>query len=636
MKRVVLLILFACSTRSVPDAGVVVPALAPPTVEPPLTGSHGAAIELVAISDDGSAVVTQDAIGGTRLWPSLDGKREPIVLGVQPATQLAIARSGDGFVIASRDQGGGAEVVHLAATGTVKAHASIAPDPVIESIAIAPEGVLAVRADQTLAVFSADGDMITRLEAPAASRIRQVATRGGRTLVLFAHDDTTNGRWLSGTTWGGVTPDFQLDPASRAVLSPNGKRLLIDFEGAAYLLDTETGKIIENYGGGLPLGFVDDDTSIELGAGKLVWQQVGGAFGSAREGTAEASEPAAVANDIVVTAKGTSLVLHTPERAAQLGYRMTDVVGMHVVDDHVAITGAAQQVQMLDPNLDPRSTPELPDDLRVLGDLLPIDDRFVIATHTFNTGTWWSLSVLDLGGHKTWQAFQHPLGRSEIRYEPSTGYLEITDSVASYLTRWDPKTLSFETWYTLAGGAAEVYLLDPRRNNGFVAVALRSVKGQLEINEIAGTDVKVGAPIAPKHTYQVNGYAVAVDLAGRVYAIDKGTLVMYEHGTEIGRIADVGDARVAPHPSGAYIALWGDQRIGLYEANGTQRWQIAAPLAQRIAWLGDDLVVDYAGGLGKIDAATGALIKRTCGWSFGLSALSTNDVIAGESICDAQ
>ena len=69
--------------------------------------------------------------------------------------------------------------------------------------------------------------------------------------------------------------------------------------------------------------------------------------------------------------------------------------------------------------------------------------------------------------------------------------------------------------------------------------------------------------------------------------------------------------RLFVHPRGTYIAILEDQRLRVYDASGALRWQIAAPLAQRIAWLGDELVVDYVGGLGKIDVATGALIGRT-------------------------
>ncbi|HEY5950335.1 MAG TPA: hypothetical protein VIV40_32800 [Kofleriaceae bacterium] len=635
MKRLVLLISVACSTRSVPDAGVALPSPAI-AVEPPLTAGHGAAIELVAITDDGSAAVTQDAIGGTRLWPTLDGTREPIVLRVPMATQLSIGRAGDSFVIASLDEGGGAEVVHVASSGRVIERTSIAPEPPIRSIVVASQGVIAARADQTLAILTPSGEAIARLEAPAASRISFVIARGAHTLVLFAHDNTTNGRWLDGTGWGGVTPDFQLDPISFAALSPSGTRLLIDFETAPYVIDLETGKIVDSYRAGMPLGFCDDDTLLQLKAGRVVWQQLGDKYGGVVEEIEPAVEPIAVANGIAVSPQGSSLALHARDKIVQLGYRVSDIAGMHVTAGGVLVTAPDRHALMLDRSLAALRSLELPADTRVLADLQPIDDRFAIETDTYKGMSWWSLSVVDLHRATTWQAPQSALVRGDIRYEPASRLLEITDPQASYLLPWNPKLHSFDTWYRLEGGPQDVHLLAPAANDGLVAIATRPEGHKLEINEFHGDDLKIGSAIRPRRHYFVEGFAVGVDRIGHVYVIDHGDLVIYSHGSETSRIHDVGDLRVSAQPSGSYIALFGDSRIRMYDVKGTPLWAIAAPLAQQITWLDDELLVDYAGGLGKIDAATGALNKKVCGWSFGLSALSRNDVLAGDSICDAQ
>jgi hypothetical protein len=601
----------------------------------PLVGGHGAGIELLAISDDGTAAVSQDSVGGTRLWPTLDGTREPIVLHLAISTSLSIGRESDGFVVASLDQGGGAELLRITRSGHVITHASVAPEPPIEAISVAPQGVLAIRADQTLAILAPSGELRARLEAPPRSRITYAVTRRGRTLVLFAHDGTTNGRWLAGTSWGTVTPDFQLDPGSVAMLSPNGTRLAIDFERAAYVLDVETGKIVDNFGSGMPVGFYDDDTLIQDTGGKLAWQKLSDKYNGRREETEDAVAPLAFGDGVIVSAHGASLVLHARERVVQLGYGLPDVAGMRVAGDHVLVMGAKQQAVDLDRSLAQRAPLELPDDSRVLTDLVPIDDRFVIATHTLGAKSWWTVAVLDLVNHKTWQTPQTALSRGEIRYEPSTRLLELTDSAASFLTPWDPVKQQFETWYRLEGGPQDVYPVDPRANDGLVAIALHPEGQRVEIAEIHGDDLKVGAPIRPRQHYWVDGYAAGVDQRARVYVVDLAALVVYEHGKEVARILEVGDLRVVAQPKGDYIALYGDQRIRLYDIHGGMLWQIAAPLAQRITWLGDELVVDFAGGIGKIDAATGALNKRVCGWSFGLSALSSNGDLSGDSICDA-
>jgi hypothetical protein len=608
---------------------------------PPLTGAHGAAIDMVAITDEGDAVVSQDANGGTRLWPTLDGTREPIVVRIATSRQLSIGRDDSGFVIASLDFGNGGEILHIASSGAMLSHTSIAPEPPLESISVAESGVLVVRADQTIAILDADGELRTRLEAPAGSRIMHIVTRHGRTLVVFSHSGADGqsmyGRWIDGTSWGAGTPDFQVDPQTIAALSPSGTRLLVDFERVPYLLDLQTGRILDNFGPGELVGFVDDETVATFVSGKLVWRQVNARFEGREEETTDSTGPFVAADRVVVSAKQGSLLVHTKKSVQQLGYRIADVQGMAVVGDRVIVSGSGRDAMMLDPALVPQRKVELPYDGRMLADVRLIDDRFAIATYTLGTGMWWSVSVIELDEQITWQSMQHALTRGEIEYEPATGLLSITDSIASYLTPWDAKKKSFETWYRIAGKAADVHLLDPHSAGGLVALAVRAVDSQLEIAEIHGADLKVGKPIEPRRTHRVAGYVVAIDQRGNVYVIDKTDYVVYRDGLEVARITTIGDARgVAPKPDGTYIAVYGDQRIRLYDATGTLVWQIAAPLAQRIAWLGDDLIVDYAGGIGKIDAATGALIKRTCGWTFGLSALSTNDVLAGDSICDAQ
>jgi hypothetical protein len=627
-----------------PDAGTALPIPATPPIKPARTAVHGAAIALLAITDDGRAAVTQDAIGATRLWPTLDGTREPIIMPISLATQLAIAIDDTGFVIAALDDVGGMVVLHVATSGRVDSRVSIAPEPAIEAIAIAAQGVLAMRADQTLAILSATGEQIARLEGPAGARMKYLVTRNGRTLVLFARDSITYGRWVVGTAWGEITPNFSSQPQSRALLSPSGKLLSIDFESDSYLLDTTTGGILD-YADGMPIGFADDTTIVQLEAGKLVWRSVSDRSGSEHQEATSVAAPMLVADGVVISANQVSLVMHTRDSVKQLGYAIGDVAGMHVLDKRIVLIGSGQQAMLLGEQLDERQSYALPDEDRTLTDVVPIDERFVIATHTYPSNGWWGLSVIDVAHKKTQQSMLHPLGHGDIRYEPSTQLLAVSDERGAYLTSWDATKQSFETWYTLEGGPADVHMVDARANDGIVAITVRAkAGGQLEIGEIAHNDLEVGAPIRPRYRYIVGGYArdylgagygVAVDKLGTVYASGRGMFVGYKHGVEVMRITAGDSGQLAVHPSGAYITVYGDQRIRQYDATGALRWEIAAPLAQRIAWLGNDLVVDYAGGLGKIDAATGALIQRTCGWSFGLRALSNNDLLAGDSICDA-
>jgi hypothetical protein len=639
MKRLVPLILAGCSARSVPDpAGV---GSAAPVVDeaPAPTAAHGAAIVQLAVADDGNAAVTQDAIGGTRLWPTLDGRREPIVVHVARAAALSLGRVGDGFVIAALDEGGGAELVHVTGAGRLRARASIAPEPPIDSITVAPQGVIVARADHTLEILDANAELLIRTAADQGSRILAVVTRRAHTLVLFSHvvldEPVTYGRWLDGIEWGTTTPALALTPQSRAALSPNGKRLLIDSDHSVVVLDTETGGLVGERNVGEPIGFIDDETFALRVASEVVWRTLDDEGYRSSFGSVGDNVPFVAGDGVVVLPQLASLALHTKQWVQQLGYRIGDVDSFHVRDDRI-IVGSQSSVVVLDEALAQRASFSLIDDAwsnhDTLVDVVPIDDTYTITMHTDRAT--WRLAVVDFD-ERTIRPVQHVLTRGDIRYEPTTQLVVITDSVASYLTRWHADT-RFEPWYRLAGPPADVHVLDPQQSGDLVAIALRQVNGGLDIAAIHRGDLEIGAPIEARRRHRVPGNAAAVDRAGNVYVIDNGTLVVYRNGLEARRIADAGMAQVAAHPSGAYVAVYGDQRIRMYAATAELRWQVAAPLAQRIAWLGSDLVVDYAGGIGKIDAATGALIKRSCGWTFGFSALSRDDVLAGDSICDTQ
>jgi hypothetical protein len=64
-----------------------------------MTGGHGASIDALAVSDDRTAALSQDAFGGTRLWPTLDGRREPVVVVLPDARELALSHERRGSPI---------------------------------------------------------------------------------------------------------------------------------------------------------------------------------------------------------------------------------------------------------------------------------------------------------------------------------------------------------------------------------------------------------------------------------------------------------------------------------------------------------------------------------------------------------
>src|SRR6187455_2402309 len=88
-----------------PDAAVAQTLPAAPLVRTDGAGGGaeaptGGTIAALAVTPDGTAEVTADELGGVRLWPALDGSREPRVVVVPEPHALAIGTRQGGFTIA--------------------------------------------------------------------------------------------------------------------------------------------------------------------------------------------------------------------------------------------------------------------------------------------------------------------------------------------------------------------------------------------------------------------------------------------------------------------------------------------------------------------------------------------------------
>jgi hypothetical protein len=89
----------------------------PATPDPVRTGIHGLPITVLAATEDGSVAATADAAGAVRLWPALDGTREPVVVAAHPPLALAVMRTDGEIAIAGLDAAGHLEIVRTTAAG---------------------------------------------------------------------------------------------------------------------------------------------------------------------------------------------------------------------------------------------------------------------------------------------------------------------------------------------------------------------------------------------------------------------------------------------------------------------------------------------------------------------------------------
>jgi hypothetical protein len=164
---------------------------------------HGGAITMIAVDPLGGGALTRDATGGVRLWPALDGSREPLVVPIRDPRSMALASNGaGGWTLALLDAAGGARFVGVDEAGKMTPLASLAPTDPITDIIVMPGGqqLVAVGADHVLRLLDHHGEELGRLDQPglrpASLRIAPQAEGGPMVVALTAGEfDRGEGRF---------------------------------------------------------------------------------------------------------------------------------------------------------------------------------------------------------------------------------------------------------------------------------------------------------------------------------------------------------------------------------------------------------------------------------------------------------
>ncbi len=201
---------------------------------------HTSNIDLVTISSDGSAVLTRDQIGGTRLWPALDGSEEPVVIPVQGPQQLSVARRAKGgTTVAVVDSAGGAKIFGVEGGGVTEL-GTLAPFHPLFGIYVLPGGtrVLALFRDHTIGLLDTSGAELAKYEErrfrPTSLR---VAADGTTFAAVIAASDAAGKAEIQRFTLGkGKTPTIERKGSPRllsattplsdttAAMAPDAKR----------------------------------------------------------------------------------------------------------------------------------------------------------------------------------------------------------------------------------------------------------------------------------------------------------------------------------------------------------------------------------------------------------------------------
>ena len=607
-------------------------------VDPVVRGAHGAPIDIVAATADGAAAVSQDANGNTRLWPTLDGTAEPIVVHATAAEELALVRGADGFLIASLDASGDLELVRIAPAGTTRSRKPIGDVPV-HQIATTTHYVLALRDDQTVAAIDATGHEHGRLAMPAGSRAVAIVTRNDHALVIVQHaaagflarpfDPET-------LTWGDAHLPFAAT-SMRFALSPDGTLLAVSSGAMVNIVTLATGKIqpacaLLDASSNVPLGFIDDRTIACLSLGVIHWFTIG-----KTEETYSHAEPqpelAAYGGSVQITGDGLMLgIAAVQKKVMYLGYGLSDPSSMRTSPLGLTIARNSKPV-LLDKTLHMQR--EIAIDTTVFGDALPLDEQHLLRTQP-GAGP---IKVVLLDIQKATTAVIAETSDYQLHFEAATNLLAIHDNDRSSLIPYDPKTHRFGQAVPMAGLSHRIYLTDPARADGVVAVSVQILGGlasTVRITEFTRTPQGVEL----SRGYVVSGDVVAIDRAARAYVASGDKLHVYVAGNFDAPISvcsfDVaGTPIVAPNPDATHVLVIGSSRIMLADLDGHVRWSVAQQ-AVDVGWIGNEPFARFNSGLAKLDPSDGHLLERACGWQFGLHPSPTESTGYAQSVCDAE
>lgn len=639
----------------------------------PLTGAHGAEISALAATGDGRVVVSADRLGGIRLWPALDGSQEPVVIRGAAARAIAVMRDGDGLAIGTLDAAGGVHVIRTRGDGTVRGRTSVAGASATE-ITTAADGLLVVRADQTIDLVDVTGTPRARLIPDPGTRIVTLVTRGGRVLALVQEDKQVYGRWIDidhGARWGKTTPRLPFKPG-HAVLSPSGDWLAVTRPRSLHpaLLDLTTGTpqkaplcvdrrwprdlgddidesaLLISDRAPVPLGFLTDKVVACSVMSGLVWWNTDG---SERPGYARSFPLAAmpvVATDLgLVVGMGPSLALASPDADHFLGYGVHNLAAMHVSAAGLMV-GALDQSILIDGRLRERARFESARGRADWLDLVALDERYALAAFQRRSPERREIAaqigVFDAVARAVIQQLPYAARDKDMSYEPSTGWLATSDGPLSVLVHLDPATHQFgpPVWVGTGQSPVRVVVLDPRLSGGIAALAIDQVGDGVLVGELREAELRPGTTVRPRTSYQIPGELQAIDRAGHVYMhgpTDHDDIVVFSHGVAGARLPGLAGLALRPSPDGSQVAAFLNPRVVLVTAAGKVQWDSALWSGSELDWTpSGELVMQFPSGVARIDLATGGFADRRCGWGFGLTDVPLDTSAAAASICDAE
>jgi len=171
------------------------PQVAAAAADPCVRGPTGT-IGQLAMTDDGGAVLSVDVTGNLRLWPTLDGRVEPLAVAAPAPIAIALTREGRLRDCGRRPPGRTHDRPRRGQRDQVS-RAQISGDNAYVDVRATSLGFIAARADHVIDGIDLHAHGSARSSCPWR-RIAAVLSRGGRRpLVLVQSATAVRGRWIA-------------------------------------------------------------------------------------------------------------------------------------------------------------------------------------------------------------------------------------------------------------------------------------------------------------------------------------------------------------------------------------------------------------------------------------------------------
>jgi len=599
---------------------------------------HGGLIQRLAVTPDGTAAITQDELGGIRLWPALDGSTEPRLVDLPQTRGLAIGPDPRGFVVAALDQVGGLVIQVVDRDGIALQRASLRGDPAHLGIEMTSKGLLAWRADQMIVRLSNDGVITSQLSVEAGQRIAAVAVAGDRAVAVIAMETSQRARWLTlgdSLAWGRWI-DAGDEVGSVVAVSPSGKRFASARQIKALgmpqvvVIDAVTGTVVANESVSVAaaLGFSDDDHLAVASFGAIQWIDLANKL-------KPKLPPAGVTTDLVDTGtmsvgggkaigiSNSELMITTPISVSYLGYDLETPAVAAVGPNGQLMVGVRESFALLDANLSAISSPSL-----------GVPTGSVVSELRWVGGTTWLLEWSRMQDGQTTLAsvdIASPVPRTLrtlmpmvglLLYEPTTRIVTLSLGANPEVAIYDPVHHKLDEVSKLPKPPIyrqiELVPVAPDLANGTRVVVIEM------LDKMTMRWVRDPKDLTKGPSITIEGSIGAADRAGNVY-VWKSTpggleLAIYRDGKFVATLPTDGPVAVWPSPTGSHVVQIGASRISMVARDGTKVWTVPLQGASEALWIdADTLAVLGSGGLARFEAKTGKLLAARCGWRFGLS-----------------